>query len=341
MLGLMRTMKKLSIMIILASFLSQFISCNNKEITRQDTIYVAGVEAADNGKTIATYWVNNRKFSLTNGTYSSNAASIFVLNQDVYIAGYEYNFEGNPIAKYWKNGIETILSNNWSLATSITISGLDVYVAGYERIGDGTKTIAKCWKNAIAFDLTDGTSYDFTSSIKVINNDVYITGGQNNGNLIAKYWKNGDPVILSAETSTSAYANSIDVVGNDIYIAGKEANSSLIPIAKYWKNGTSINLTTGDNYASANSITISNGDVYVAGYESNSDGTNAVKYWKNGMGINLPSTSLTDLATSIKVIFGNIYVTGEEGAYWKNGVQTKLSTDSKVFSARDIFIVSK
>src|SRR6185369_15555743 len=100
-------------------------------------------------------------------------------------------------------------------------------------------------------------------------------------------------------------------------------------------------LTTGDTYASANSITISNGDIYVAGYESNSDGTNLVKYWKNGIGVDLPTTSLTDFATSIKVISGNIYVTGEEGTYWKNSPQTKLSTDSKVFLARDIFIVSK
>lgn len=323
----------------LVFLLIQFISCDNESIPG-DTVYVAGVEVV-NEKTIATYWINNRKISLTNGEYSSNAASIFVVGKDVYVAGYEINENGEPIAKYWKNGTEKILSNNWSIATSITVSEANIYVAGYERVGGGTKSIALYWKNGDIFELTDGTSDNFTSSIKVVGDDVYVTGGENKGNLVAKYWKNGNQVILFDNAEGYAYANSIDVTDNDIYVAGKEADLSGIPRAKYWRNGTSINLTNGETNASANSITVVDGEIYIAGYEANSIGSSIVKYWKNGTSVELPTTSLTNFATSIKVVGADVYVSGEEGIYWKNKTQTRLRPKSKTFLARDIFIIAQ
>jgi hypothetical protein len=51
----------------------------------------------------------------------------------------------------------------------------------------------------------------------------------------AKYWKNGNAVILSdgtkAESACSIFAN-----GNDIYVAGTESVGSN-SFAKFWKNG--------------------------------------------------------------------------------------------------------
>jgi len=53
--------------------------------------------------------------------------------------------------------------------------------------------------------------------------DVYVAGYEVNGsNLdIAKYWKNGTPVILGAGTYGS-WATSIYVSGSDVYVSGRE-----------------------------------------------------------------------------------------------------------------------
>src|SRR6266487_2211603 len=75
--------------------------------------------------------------------------------------------------------------------------------------------------------------------------DVYISGGEYNGNqYVAKYWKNGIPVILS-DGSTETYTEGIAVSGNDLYVAGQEYKGSS-EYAKYWKNGIPVVLSIPD-----------------------------------------------------------------------------------------------
>ena len=60
-----------------------------------------------------------------------------------------------------------------------------VYVVGYEN--DGTKLIAKLWKDGIATSLTNGSKDGVANSVFVSGSDVYVAGSDGGG---AKYWKN-------------------------------------------------------------------------------------------------------------------------------------------------------
>jgi hypothetical protein len=50
-----------------------------------------------------------------------------------------------------------------SAVNSVYVSGADVYVAGYEN--NGTKNVAKFWKNAVTTALSDGTKDVYALSI--------------------------------------------------------------------------------------------------------------------------------------------------------------------------------
>jgi len=47
----------------------------------------------------------------------------------------------------------------------VYVFGTDVYVAGFEN--NGTKDVAKVWKNGVATSLTDGTNWATARSIFV------------------------------------------------------------------------------------------------------------------------------------------------------------------------------
>ena len=86
---------------------------------------------------------------------------------------------------------------------------------------------------------------------------MYVCGFEENSKniAVAKYWKNGDPVILT-DGASIAYANAIDVVGQDVYVAGTENNSAGYAVAKYWKNGVPIALTDGGNHGFTTAIVL-------------------------------------------------------------------------------------
>ena len=183
--------------------------------------------------------------------------------------------------------------------------------------------------------------------------DVYVAGYEvTDSNLdVAKYWKNGTPVVLGGGTYGS-WATSIFVSGNDVYVAGREGSANR-DIAKYWKNGVAVPLTdgtTGDGYAS--SIFVEGNDVYVAGTESLASGIPV--YWKNGVAVPLTDGTNGAFAWSIFVAGGDVYVAGYEykttqtgpnqyvtnpvAKYWKNGVPTELNDGLTLGIAYSIFL---
>jgi len=190
----------------------------------------------------------------------------------------------------------------------------DVYICGiaFSR--------AVYWKNGITVQLPTQSTEASANSITVVGSDVYVAGEEgdfiSNGKNIAKYWKNGQEVLLTG--AIGAGATSIAVDGTDVYVAGWEYKGTRT-IAKYWKNGQPVTLTDGAEDARATAIAVSGGLVYVAGREGA-----AAKYWVNGQ----PTLLTTNgEAHAITISGNNAYVAGEDrvsssrgkAAYWRNG----------------------
>jgi hypothetical protein len=302
--------------------------------TRPVDVFVVGSTFEGSSVNIAKVWTKGKAFSLTDGTRTATANSIFISGSDIYVAGFENKpMSGEPangvyvtVAKYWKNGLSIELTNETTgsaVAHSIFVVGSDVYVAG--EIIQGQNSIATYWKNGNAVHLSDGSVPATATSIFVSGRDVYVAGQEGSPHIaaVAKYWKNGNGIPLTDGTGPAG-ANSILVSGKDIYVVGFEgalANTA----AKYWKNNAPIILTNGQQHAEGKSIFVSGSDVYVSGF----DGLQA-KYWKNNI-----ATVLTDgtkgsgSGNSIFVSGTDVYVAGnasvDEAKYWKNGVPVKLT----------------
>ncbi|MGY0038094.1 hypothetical protein [Pedobacter sp. NJ-S-72] len=116
--------------------------------------------------------------------------------------------------------------------------------------------------------LTDGRTAAVATAISISGTDIYVAGYEYNGDKntaepvhsqksIAKYWKNGIPVVLT-DGHANASATAITVKGTDVYVAGHEKDE--ISVARYWKNGKQIalkidsNLSNGANYSEAYSF---------------------------------------------------------------------------------------
>lgn len=81
----------------------------------EDT-YVAGSDYLDGTEiTIAQFWKNGIKTTLTNGVNRAKGLSVFATNLDVYVGGYEHNGV-KDVAKIWKNGAPTSLSDGTNSA---------------------------------------------------------------------------------------------------------------------------------------------------------------------------------------------------------------------------------
>ncbi len=169
---------------------------------------------------------------------------------------------------------------------------------------------------------------------------VFVAGEEWNGtNWVARYWANGQEVILSDGTG-SAITSSIFVSNSDVYVAGSDNKD--FSGAVYWKNNNEIPLSPG---GPASSIFVSGNDVYVAG----NDVANAV-YWKNGMEVTLESTNVygsfgSSAANSVFVSGNDVYIAGYDGpnaVYWKNGEEkyltTKNTTVGGTYIAKSIYV---
>ena len=230
---------------------------------------------------------------------------------------------------------------------------VDVYVAGAEYPSiSGEKNKAVYWKNNIPTYLTDGTRWASADKIRVVGNDVYVLGNENNAQdrRRSKLWKNG--------VSTPFLSNELCIVfdfwidGNDIYAVGVNENSKVA----YWKNGIQNILTNNQASYNGGAIKVVNGDVYVVGYDITLGG---LTYWKNGtphpMDVFTESSIIPSIA-GIEIIGNDVYVIGnyastgggntpgfsQYGVYWKNGELNNLGmnifTRGISVSNNDIYI---
>lgn len=133
------------------------------------------------------------------------------------MAGYVYNSKGKSVAKLWKNGVATSLSDgvNTESANSVYVAGTDVYAVGYSQ--HNFSQFGKIWKNKLPpVDLSKTAALSNANSVFVSGNDVYVGGHDRNlktDKLVAKYWKNGEPTILTDGTN-DAFVTSIFVTEN-------------------------------------------------------------------------------------------------------------------------------
>ncbi|MDR0291171.1 MAG: hypothetical protein LBI06_09565 [Treponema sp.] len=202
--------------------LFQHSGANSVFISGSD-VYVVGYESFNNGldngsnysDVFAVLWKNGSKINLSDGTYQSQANSVYVSGSDVYVAGIEEEASGTEAeytykrtAVLWKNGVKTTLSanglyndvksSNYNEAKSVYVSGSDVYVAG------GGHPFAILWKNGIETILGEGGS---ANSVYVSGSDVYVAGSATyeNGSS-ATIWKNGVKIRLSDVHGSTAMA---------------------------------------------------------------------------------------------------------------------------------------
>ena len=325
----MKTMKKLSILIIIFCTLS----CSKDDSSKDEEsnaavkdIYVCGYEKkSTTGRFIATVWKNGIATSLTDGTNNAVANDVAVSGNDVYVVGFQEDANGVQTARLWKNGVQaSLVTTPGSLANKVVLNGDDVYILG--RAIENNSYVQKIWKNGVVSKLQGDRR-----SIAVNNNNVYTVGIQDER---ARVWTNETGSSLTTGDSYSA-AHDIEVRGNDVYIAGVEVVNK-ISVAKLWKNGIASTLSDGKFTTVAINISITGNDVYILGYENNL--VTSYKVWKNGEVIWKDDFSSNDL----KAVGQDFYLlnnTGQSAKIVKNGVPENLSSALNS-SANALFITT-
>ena len=262
-----------------------------------------------------------------NHTTDGTGTGIFTSAITGLTAGTTYH-----VRAYATNSVGTAYGGD-SVFSTTAIATPDVYVAGYEN--NGTKDIAKIWKNGIATSLTDGTNNAAANSVFISGTDVYASGDAESATSTdnAKLWRNGSALTLT--NSVDADGNSVFVSGSDVYVGGFTSSPTFATVATIWKNGIPINLTGGTTDAMIYSVFVQGTDVYAVGYEDRSfAGTGDAKIWKNGVGTLITGGGLGDYSQAYSVFVSgtDVYVGGYElsitgkdvAKVWKNGIATVL-----------------
>lgn len=221
-------------------------------------------------------------------------------------------------------------------------SGIGLFVSAIAGLSPGTQYYVRAYAtNSV------GTAYGNELSFTTALPNIYSAGFESNASnmSVAKYWKNGVEVPLTAGTSaTQGWARGMHVEGADIYVVGYEFNG-IVYTAKLWKNGVANSLSNGSRDAQALAISVSGNDVYIAGYETNAAGKSVAVIWKNGI-----ASALTDGVNNAQVngLFisqSDVYAVGYEivsgtsvAKFWKNGVATNLPGSGNGNSANSVVV---
>ncbi len=298
-------------------------------------VYVAGNENNGTGQK-ATLWIDGVATQLSDS--ESNAASVFVLGDDVYVAGMVFNENYMRVATLWKNGVPQALSDKTTITNSVFVSNDDVYIAGIEYAGRNVP-YARYWKNGTMSNINEG-SYSNARSVFVSDGDVYVAGDESTAidESAATLWVNGEMQTLSTVYS---FAYSVFVSDGDVYVAGYEYNAS-VPCATIWKNGVKQILddgTAGSSYAYG--VSVSGDDVYATGYKM-VDLVRKAMVWKNGTPQTISETE--SWPNAIATRGDDVYVAGYAfnaaeqsiATLWVNGTPEALSEN--VSTANSIFV---
>lgn len=316
-------------------------------------VYVAGWKYNSELKQVAAFWKNDVQTELTDGTYNSEANSIYVSDTgDAYVAGND-GIKG----VVWKNGVATVLWGGNSSANSVFVSGTDVYVGG------SIDRKAVIWKNGVAVKLSNGSDFSLVYSVFVSGTDVYAAGYaylEGSRRTVATLWKNGVATSLTDGTKY-AVAKAVFVSGADVYVLSNEnidPNVVELPgaetfgsfpviksVVKIWKNGMTENWTDGTKQAIGNSLFVDGKDTYVSGYE-NDNTTCTASLWKNKIVANAGSglyqkTGIIN-ANSVFVHKDDLYVVVNEGftaKSWKNMFTVKeINKEGGGATALSVFV---
>ena len=175
--------------------------------------------------------------------------------------------------------------------------------------------------------------------------DVYVTGS---GLGHAKYWKNGQEIILGPDEPGDEVAVAITMDGTDIFVAG-DADEIAFPghqQRRSWKNGQPFNVGVTPAFMGVTSIAVSGNDVYISGWETPATIDHAV-YWKNGQKILLSDPAFHAAATEMTVIGTDLYIVGYEYSagihsvvkYWKNGQPVSVTNGTRSAIGQAITVV--
>jgi uncharacterized protein YjdB len=318
------------------------------EITVAD-IYVAGYRNVS-GKAVATLWKNGQAQSLTNGSYSAVAESVYVDGGNTYVVGYELNGSGKSVAKVWRNGsLYQTLTNgeNNAAAYSISYSNGNVYVVGHEFNSQG-RPMATIWTNGTAKRLADDTYSTYAYSVTASGSNVYVAGEYRNGSRqVAVVWKDSVLQTLGNET-TNTVASNVAVANGTVYVSGTEADSSNMQYAVMWTNGSKQRLTSGQSRANAHSISVSGNDVYVGGGEAKWPIPSNATVWKNGVSQELRAGGVAggttqSYARSVFALGDNFFAAGLQhnvndvphATLWKGTTAEVLAANAE---ARGVFV---
>ncbi len=237
---------------------------------------------------------------------------------------------------------------------------LDIYVVGYvyysdyESAGGSSRPrTAGYWKNGERTDLVEKGYDSYVRDIKVIDGDVYVSGGYTDADESWHdgYWKNGEFTAIEYTKDPQVYEMQISDAG-DVYLCGYDKMRSA-----YWKNGAKTTiLNKAGTYAygmwldganlhfvgvhsavgrhwtmtegsedvtidtltfTANSVCMSGSDIYIAGYKKVTDEETGATSNTACYSVN---GSVTDLAgqgsvNKIRILDGKIVCTGT-GEYY-------------------------
>jgi len=330
--------------IILAMFI---VSCKKKhgssDVPVPDKPFVTDIYAVGfkiiEGATYGIYWKNGQQENITS-EFNSAIYSAVTVGTDVYLAG-----KTSVGATYWKNGNLVYLAQGFrSSAYTISVSGNDIYVGGaIYKPGDKYER-AVYWKNGVEYDLTDGSTESYVSSIAVNGNDVYTVGQYNlpdNGNTagtpVATYWKNQTVMTLEGALvpSYGSFAKGIAINGSDVYVTGYIGFGAAL-----WKNGTLQPLDDSSGSpldAYSFTVGINGSDIYLGGEHGNE-----ASYWKNGTIKDLISGPF--VASGVQCICfqgSDVYMGGYLGnapVYWKNDTAHSLQNNGEAYSVTGIAV---
>jgi hypothetical protein len=240
------------------------------------SVYICGaINAGGFTDWYPRYWKDGEEHIVGDGS-RGHAYDIWVNEDHVYIVGNVYD-GGLTMPCYWVDG-EVQELNNYACGDCsaedvfVTDAG-DVYAAGHIRIDNQFSTTQKAmyWHNGVGFDLTDGSDDARANGVFVDNGNIYVCGYEadgSGGRKKAKYWLNGEPVVLGNDDDEDSEATGIVVKNGNVYVSGYEeielpGTTSTVTYAVVWINGEREVLE--DTRSEAHDIFVDGNDVYVVG----------------------------------------------------------------------------